>query len=334
MPRRHQRFLTVPSKKGLLCWSKKSSSHEIAVIKLTIFCCLSPVCLRLCRLRSQKRPSIRYSLVDRFIYYKLLLNENPFDSRISLHCVPKMHLNFIRLVFLCSSLVVHAVTAMPVITLSNAEGITTEDSTFTQGNVGSPENLSTSEQSSIFRRHGPSRNVPSDPSSESRLSRMSSASTLVTPIVRIQYQSVQMVQSVKKLFLPAEVQVEGGWPDEHVFVGPNSRISLKIKIIAPVQVEEISLVPCEVSIDIIGCTVAAAYFGDGNWFFVGIVDIFGNDVVGVGKAVQFSKIPTTTYGRAQITWEGNIPINKEWPFVVLNDSRRKTIGFGQPLRLR
>ncbi|KAJ3759466.1 hypothetical protein EV360DRAFT_82077 [Lentinula raphanica] len=241
--------------------------------------------------------------------------------------------------------------AVSAITLSNAEGITIEDSTFTQGNVGSPENLSTSEQSSIFRRHGPSRNLPSDPSSESRLSRMSSASTLVTPIVRIQYQSVQMVQSgeyadfamserddlqniVKKLFHPAEVQVEGGWPDEqHVFVGPNSRISLKIKIIAPVQVEEISLVPCEVSIDIIGCTVAAAYFGDGNWFFVGIVDIFGNVVVGVGKAVRFSEIPTTTYGRAQITWKGNIPINKEWPFIVLNDSPRKTIGFGQPLRL-
>ncbi|KAJ3831971.1 hypothetical protein F5878DRAFT_39465 [Lentinula raphanica] len=101
---------------------QRSLRHTKSPLSSSRFSC----CLSLCRLRSQQRPSIRY-------------------SRISLHCVPKMHLNFIRLVFLCSSLVVHAVTAMPVLTLPNADGTTTptEGSTFTQGNVGSPENLST-----------------------------------------------------------------------------------------------------------------------------------------------------------------------------------------------
>ncbi|KAJ3828040.1 hypothetical protein F5880DRAFT_1533017 [Lentinula raphanica] len=272
-----------------------------------------------------------------------------------------MHLSFIRLVFLCSSLVVHAVTAMPVITLSNADGTTTptEGSTFTQGNVGSPENLSVSEQSSVSKQSSAvslalrSDTPPPSPSTVigSHSSSWGSDESLVERLilVKIKYQGVTsrsinpppdgqeselssvrdlLKKVVKRVFFRHNVQVEGHWPDYPLLVADTYDItSLKIEITERTEIEGTTLDPCEVTIDIIGWTVAAAYFGNGKWIFVGVAGIIANQ----GDAVYFSKRPDTTYGQVEVVQGHNrhtLP-SEQWPFRVMKTGY-VTVGFGQP----
>ncbi|KAJ3777248.1 hypothetical protein FB446DRAFT_718057 [Lentinula raphanica] len=277
-----------------------------------------------------------------------------------------MHLNFIRLVFLCSSLVVHAVTAMPVVTLSNADISTTEDSTFTQGNVGSPENLSVvsgrSSTNSLVLRSDDQRSdgTPPSPSTVigSHSSSWGSTETLVheplvnpNPIVKIKFQNVQsrtigsparrspnhiflwagaqkLLEIVKEVFNGHVVQVQDPWLNYHHIevVDTNHIVSLNIEITECAEIEGTIVDPRQISIDIIGWTVAAVHFGDGKWIFAGIANI----IRGQGDAVKFTEQPTTTYGNVKVVWGRDREIQSSvlYPFVV-EKNQRQVVGFGR-----
>ncbi|KAJ3777250.1 hypothetical protein FB446DRAFT_700078 [Lentinula raphanica] len=229
---------------------------------------------------------------------------------------------------------------MPVLTLPNADGTTTptEGSTVTQGNVRSPENLSTSEQSSVSKQSSavslalrPGVARPSSPSSVFAPKAVASRS-----IVKIRYRDVKSRNSinppvadqksvsssveelrkvVKRVFFGHNVQVQGHWPDSQTLEAHTNDItSLKIEITEGTEIQGTTLDPCEVTIDIIGWTVAAAYFGNGKWIFVGVAGIIANQ----GDAVFFSKRPDTTYGQVEVVQDKDIHTlpSEQWPFRV------------------
>ncbi|KAJ3730269.1 hypothetical protein C8R42DRAFT_637051 [Lentinula raphanica] len=230
---------------------------------------------------------------------------------------------------------------MPVITLSNADGTTTptEGSTFTQGNVGSPENLSASKQSSVSRQSSAVsldlRPGVARPSSPSSVPGSHSSAVALPSIVKIRYRDVKSRNSinppvadqksvsssveelrkvVKRVFFGHNVQVQGHWPAQSLEAHTNDITSLKIEITEGTEIQGTTLDPCEVTIDIIGWTVAAAYFGNGKWIFVGVAGIIANQ----GDAVFFSKRPDTTYGQVEVVQDKDIHTlpSEQWPFRV------------------
>ncbi|KAJ3777249.1 hypothetical protein FB446DRAFT_180670 [Lentinula raphanica] len=278
-----------------------------------------------------------------------------------------MHLNFIRLVFLCSSLV-HAVTAMPVITLPNAQSNRkAEGLTFTQSNMVEPQTISTvtSEWSSVSRRSPqpgfldsefPRRHrkipnfSPNLPNSNHR--NIVDLSNKPGSIVAFKFESAATTRKIqehiharRKLLTTPEVtwivaelldmdyeKLYGEGPDFEgsLEVSRNTIASFKIRItVAPPEMEKSLQLPCDVSIDLIGSTVAAANFGNGRWIFLGLRGMMLGELR--GQAVWFTQEPTTTsesYGEIKVATDTSEENPSQWPFRV-DVYERKVIGFEQ-----
>ncbi|KAJ3777247.1 hypothetical protein FB446DRAFT_718038 [Lentinula raphanica] len=110
--------------------------------------------------------------------------------------------------------------------------------------------------------------------------------------------------------------------------------SFKVKVTtAPPELENVLQLPCDVSVDIIGSTVAVANFGNGRYIFLGLRRVFSNESrYSKSMEVWFTQEPTKTsdsYGEVEVrSMAGEHDKPSKWQFTV-NANERKVIGFGQ-----
>ncbi|KAJ3817020.1 hypothetical protein F5880DRAFT_1618680 [Lentinula raphanica] len=195
---------------------------------------------------------------------------------------------------------------MPVIALTDAED--SEGSTFTQGNVAVPQSISTFKWSSVSGRSPQgfleSSNFKQDWSSTPVPSRSSidvsdnSASIWVLEFVgaattrRVHNSRKVQPSQDHQMFEADALRIMAGVFDvsyQKVYrdglqlqgsFGADTDVisSFKVKVTtAPPELKNVLQLPCDVSVDIIGLTVAVANFGNGRYIFLGLHRVFSNE---------------------------------------------------------